>query len=79
MLCGYSPFRGEDPKDIIAETAKGNIEFQARYWGKISQEGGLMDSLVYELGYELTCFHTVVSEGFHSGVTKSRPKRETYC
>lgn len=39
MLCGYSPFRSEDPKEIVAETTRGHIEFQEKYWGKISQEG----------------------------------------
>lgn len=39
MLCGYSPIRSEDPKDIIAETTRGDIQFHDRYWAKISQEG----------------------------------------
>lgn len=39
MLCGYSPIRAEDPKDIITETTRGDIRFHERYWGKISQEG----------------------------------------
>ncbi|KAF8306760.1 Pkinase-domain-containing protein [Clavulina sp. PMI_390] len=37
MLCGYSPIRAEDPKDIVAETARGDIQFHERYWSKISQ------------------------------------------
>jgi len=39
MLCGYSPIRAEDPKEIIAETTRGDIKFHERYWGKVSQEG----------------------------------------
>jgi calcium/calmodulin-dependent protein kinase I len=39
MLCGYSPIRAENPKDIIAETTRGDIRFHQRYWGKISPEG----------------------------------------
>ncbi|KAF8324265.1 kinase-like domain-containing protein [Cantharellus anzutake] len=38
MLCGYSPFRSDVAKDIIAETTRGRIEFHERYWKKISQE-----------------------------------------
>jgi len=38
MLCGYAPFRSEDPKDIVAETQRGRIEFHDRYWKNISQE-----------------------------------------
>ncbi len=38
MLCGYSPFRSEDAKDIVADTTRGRIEFHERYWKKISQE-----------------------------------------
>jgi len=38
MLCGYSPFRSEEAKDIVAETARGRIEFHDRYWKNISQE-----------------------------------------
>jgi len=38
MLCGYSPFRSEDAKGIVAETARGRIEFHDRYWKNISQE-----------------------------------------
>jgi calcium/calmodulin-dependent protein kinase I len=39
MLCGYSPIRAEDPKEIIAETTRGEIKFHERYWSKVSQEG----------------------------------------
>lgn len=38
MLCGYSPFRSDDAKDIVADTTRGRIVFHERYWKKISQE-----------------------------------------
>ncbi|KAH7890247.1 kinase-like domain-containing protein, partial [Phlebopus sp. FC_14] len=38
LLCGYSPFRSEDAKDIIRETTEAKIEFHERYWSKVSDE-----------------------------------------
>ena len=39
LLCGYSPFRAEDTKEMIKETTEARIEFHERYWSKISDEG----------------------------------------
>ncbi|KAH8111163.1 Pkinase-domain-containing protein [Phellopilus nigrolimitatus] len=36
MLCGYSPFRSEDPADLIRETAECKLTFHERYWKNIS-------------------------------------------
>lgn len=41
LLCGYSPFRAEDTKEMIRETTDARIEFHERYWCKISDEGGV--------------------------------------
>ncbi|PWN46742.1 Pkinase-domain-containing protein [Violaceomyces palustris] len=38
MLCGYTPFRSDDPIALKAETTRGKIEFHDRYWKNISQE-----------------------------------------
>jgi len=38
LLCGYSPFRGEDTEEMIRETTEANIEFHERYWSKVSDE-----------------------------------------
>ncbi|KAI0638956.1 kinase-like domain-containing protein [Trametes polyzona] len=38
MLCGYSPFRSEDVKELIRETTAAKIEFHERYWGNVSAE-----------------------------------------
>ncbi|KAH7921507.1 Pkinase-domain-containing protein [Leucogyrophana mollusca] len=38
LLCGYSPFRSEDTKEIIKETTEAKIEFHERYWNKVSDE-----------------------------------------
>ena len=41
LLCGYSPFRGEDTQEMIRETTEAKIEFHEQYWSKISNEGAL--------------------------------------
>jgi len=38
LLCGYSPFRSDDVKELIRETTAAKIEFHERYWKNISQE-----------------------------------------
>ncbi|KAN0064850.1 Calmodulin-dependent protein kinase cmk2 [Thecaphora frezii] len=38
MLCGYTPFRSDDPATLAAETQRGRIEFHDRYWKNISSE-----------------------------------------
>ncbi|CEH18435.1 pkinase-domain-containing protein [Ceraceosorus bombacis] len=38
MLCGYTPFRSDDPAKLAAETQRGKIEFHDRYWKNVSQE-----------------------------------------
>ncbi|KAK0543050.1 Calmodulin-dependent protein kinase cmk2 [Tilletia horrida] len=38
MLCGYTPFRSDEPARLAAETQRGKIEFHDRYWKNISAE-----------------------------------------
>ena len=38
MLCGYSPFRSDDVKELIRETTEAKIEFHERYWSNVSDE-----------------------------------------
>lgn len=38
MLCGYTPFRSDDPKVLAEETQRGKIEFHDRYWKNVSAE-----------------------------------------
>ncbi|KAH8086590.1 Pkinase-domain-containing protein [Cristinia sonorae] len=38
LLCGYSPFRSDDVKELIRETTAANIEFHERYWKNVSDE-----------------------------------------
>ncbi|KAI5450774.1 Calmodulin-dependent protein kinase cmk2 [Naganishia albida] len=38
LLCGYTPFRSDDPKELVRETARGRIEFHAPYWNNVSEE-----------------------------------------
>ncbi|KAJ3551283.1 hypothetical protein NM688_g4792 [Phlebia brevispora] len=37
LLCGYSPFRSDDVKELIRETTEAKVEFHERYWKNISQ------------------------------------------
>ncbi|KAK7052524.1 kinase domain-containing protein [Favolaschia claudopus] len=38
LLCGYSPFRGEDTATLIRETMEAKIEFHTKYWKNVSEE-----------------------------------------
>lgn len=38
MLCGYTPFRSDDPDVLAAETQRGKIDFHDRYWKNVSSE-----------------------------------------
>ncbi|KAG8221689.1 Pkinase-domain-containing protein [Butyriboletus roseoflavus] len=46
LLCGYSPFRAEDMKEMIRETTEARIEFHERYWCKISDEAKIFIKLL---------------------------------
>lgn len=39
LLCGYSPFRSEDAKELVRETTQAKVEFHDRYWKNVSEEG----------------------------------------
>lgn len=41
LLCGYSPFRAEETREMVRETTEARIEFHERYWSKVSDEGGV--------------------------------------
>ena len=45
LLCGYTPFRSDDLKVLVAETAAGKIEFHDRYWKNVSAEGSVFQFL----------------------------------
>ena len=38
LLCGYSPFRSDDVKELVRETTEAKIEFHDRYWKAVSAE-----------------------------------------
>lgn len=38
LLCGYSPFRGDNVKTLVQENTAARIKFQAPYWNKISPQ-----------------------------------------
>ncbi|KAG6370677.1 Pkinase-domain-containing protein [Boletus reticuloceps] len=46
LLCGYSPFRADDMKEMIKETTDARIEFHERYWSKISDEAKIFIKLL---------------------------------
>ena len=37
MLCGYTPFRSEDPADLYREVSACKLTFHDRYWKQVSQ------------------------------------------
>ncbi|KAJ7035178.1 CAMK/CAMK1 protein kinase [Mycena alexandri] len=39
LLCGYSPFRAEDAQTLMRETMEAKIEFHAKYWKNVSEQG----------------------------------------
>ena len=46
LLCGYAPFRSEDPKELVRETMAAKIEFHDRYWKNVSQEGTITSDTI---------------------------------
>lgn len=38
LLCGYSPFRSENMRDLIEECRTGHVQFHSRYWGGVSDD-----------------------------------------
>ncbi|OCH92674.1 Pkinase-domain-containing protein [Obba rivulosa] len=38
LLCGYSPFRSDDVKELVRETTEAHVEFHDRYWHNVSNE-----------------------------------------
>lgn len=38
LLSGYSPFRADNTKTLIQENTAAKIDFQARYWNKVSDQ-----------------------------------------
>lgn len=39
LLCGYSPFRSDDLKELLRQTTEAKITFHDRYWNNVSEEG----------------------------------------
>ncbi|KAF9235088.1 kinase-like domain-containing protein [Melanogaster broomeanus] len=46
LLCGYSPFKSEDTREMIRETTEAKIEFHERYWTKVSDEAKIFIKLL---------------------------------
>ncbi|KAL6869570.1 Calmodulin-dependent protein kinase cmk2 [Amphichorda felina] len=38
LLCGYSPFRSENLRDLLEECSSGSVVFHERYWKDVSQD-----------------------------------------
>ncbi|KAH9021659.1 kinase-like domain-containing protein [Lactarius deliciosus] len=38
LLCGYSPFRSDDMKELVRQTTEAKITFHDRYWNNVSEE-----------------------------------------
>ena len=41
LLCGYTPFRSEDMKEVVRQTTEARVNFHDRYWKNVSDEGML--------------------------------------
>ena len=39
LLCGYTPFRADDQKEVIRQTTEAMVNFHDRYWKNVSDEG----------------------------------------
>ena len=46
LLCGYSPFRSDDMKELMRQTTEAKINFHDRYWNNVSDEGAHKPSLL---------------------------------
>lgn len=38
LLCGYSPFRSENLRDLLEECSSGSVVFHERYWKDVSPD-----------------------------------------
>lgn len=38
LLCGYSPFRSENLRDLLEECSSGSVVFHERYWKDVSND-----------------------------------------
>ncbi|KAF8472259.1 Pkinase-domain-containing protein [Russula ochroleuca] len=38
LLCGYTPFRSDDMKELVRQTTEARINFHDRYWKNVSDE-----------------------------------------
>jgi len=39
LLCGYTPFRSDDMKELVRQTTEARINFHDLYWKNVSDEG----------------------------------------
>ena len=39
LLCGYTPFRADDMKEVTRQTTEARVDFHNRYWKRFSNEG----------------------------------------
>lgn len=55
LLCGYSPFQGENPLSVIRSVMRGKIDFNAKYWYHISDNAkDLVKKLITDRNSRLT-------------------------
>ena len=53
LLCGYTPFRADDMKEVIRQTTEARVDFHDRYWKNVSDEGtpGIIRVLTFYLTF----------------------------
>lgn len=74
LLCGYSPFRSDDMKELVRETTEAHVEFHDRYWHNVSQEA--KDFIKWLLNVDPTKRPTAEEALKHRWLTEHEPSRE---
>jgi len=71
LLCGYSPFRSDDMKELVRQTTEAKITFHDRYWNNVSEEAkGFITAL---LNPDPTQRLTASQVLTHTWLTRSAP------
>ena len=73
LLCGYTPFRADDMKEVIQQTTEARVDFHNRYWKNVSDEGTPGNSRgLWECAY-LTCTPSITAKNFIRALLHPNP------
>jgi calcium/calmodulin-dependent protein kinase I len=73
LLCGYSPFRSDDMKELVRQTTEAKITFHDRYWSNVSEEGTVSSHTHLNSPIYLTHRHT--AKGFIRALLNPDPTK----